>query len=228
MISCVMLCTWPKRAAFVREALVSYDLQTYPRRELVVVNDGATLAPGRADVRVLNVPAGMTIGEKRNVGLANAAGVWVATWDDDDFSFPDRLDHLVALADGAGASVARSGVMWVTDERMRIHALTPSPSYPTAVVWRADAIAAGGYPPISYAEDGELSARMRVRGMAEVVSMTPVYAHRRHGDNVTATRENLADNVRRSLPQALAQIPAAQAQLDSWRAWPCDTLIVPA
>lgn len=227
MVSCVMLCTWPKRSAMIGDALLSYELQTYPHRELVVVNDGAPLRALRDDVTVVNVPAGMTIGAKRNVGLRVASGDWVATWDDDDFSWPERVATLVELATQQGASAARCNRMWITDRELVIHALTPSVSFPTSVIWRADAIAAGGYPDISYAEDGELSARMRVRGMREVTCSAAMYAHRRHGDNVTATRENLADNVRRMLPQAITAIPAAQQRLDSLLARPRVTLVGP-
>jgi len=228
LVSCVLLCTYPNRAAYIDEALLSYDLQTYPHRELLVVNDGVPLAAARDDVTILNIDPGRTIGEKRTIGLRVASGAWVATWDDDDFSFPERLETLVELADAQNASAARLSRMWIVDADMRIHCLVDSAAYQTGIVWRADALALGGYPPISYAEDMELSIRLAAAGLGTALCPEPLYAHRRHGANVTAARENLVDNIRRALPHALDAVPAAQARLDFLRAQPRDTLIVPS
>ena len=80
-VTCVMLTTHPKRAAFLDDAVRSYRAQTHPRRELLVVNDGPQpLRSTASDVRVINLPAPMSIGEKRNVGLRFAYGGLIATW----------------------------------------------------------------------------------------------------------------------------------------------------
>lgn len=230
LVSCLLLCTWPKRASYIANALLSYELQTYAARELVVVNDGAPLASARADVHVVNVPPQASIGAKRNIALRAATGPWVATWDDDDFSWPDRVGALVALADEVGASAARLKSMWITDEHMTIWGMVRGASYcyPTSVIWRADALAVRGYPEISYAEDVELSARMRLAGCREAYLDAPLYAHRRHEQNVTGNRGDLSVHLQRALPQALDRIPAAQNVLDSLRARPRSTLLVPA
>lgn len=226
MISCVMLCTWPKRAGFIADALASYQLQTHPHRELVVVNDGAPLEPTRDDVSVVNLPSGLSIGEKRNVGLRVASGDWVATWDDDDFSMPERLAELHACA--GNASAARSAAMWVADAGLRVAGLVPGACYPTALLRRADALAVGGYPDLSWLEDMELALRFGARGLRTVLCREPFYIHRRHGANASEGKESLARHLARALPQYAHLVPSVQARLDSLRKRACDTLITPA
>jgi len=228
LVTCVMLCHWPDREAMIADALRSYDQQTHRERELLVVNDGYPLLAARPDVQVLNLVPGLTLGAKRTEALYAARGDWVATWDDDDYSFPERVAVLVAAAWATGACSARFRAIWMADQDLRIGGLVPVEGYQAGVVLRDAALAVGGYPPISYLEDMELSMRLAARGLRTARSDAALYVQRRHAGSVTAGRESLADHLRRALPQANARIPGAQQRLDSLRKAPCDTLVVPA
>jgi glycosyltransferase involved in cell wall biosynthesis len=92
LVSCIM--PTRDRRPFVPLAVDYFLRQDYPRRELIVVDDGRErvdhLLP--ADPRVRYVPAArQPLGGKRNVAVDVAAGAYVAHWDDDDWYAPGRL-----------------------------------------------------------------------------------------------------------------------------------------
>jgi glycosyltransferase involved in cell wall biosynthesis len=92
LVSCIM--PTGDRLAFVPLAVDYFLRQDYPNRELIVVDDGRErvrhLLP--ADSRLRYVPVARTsIGAKRNIALREAAGTYIAHWDDDDWYAPGRL-----------------------------------------------------------------------------------------------------------------------------------------
>lgn len=98
LISCVMP-TFNRRS-FIPLALQCFRDQTYPRKELVVVDDGtdpvADLLEGVQDVRYRRLARRLTIGAKRNLACREAQGEFIAHWDDDDWYAPGRLELQVA------------------------------------------------------------------------------------------------------------------------------------
>jgi len=108
-ISC--LCITEDRPAFMPWLLWNYDRQTWPARELVVVDSSAEpLAVARDDVRVIHAPHRTGVARKRNLALAHARGDIVAWMDDDDWQHPERLARLArALGDGKPYAGAAEG-----------------------------------------------------------------------------------------------------------------------
>lgn len=101
LVSCVMPTF--NRAHWVPTAIALYRRQTYPSTELIVVDDsnddGATrevVPHDDPDIRYIGIPNRITIGEKRNRGVAEARGSVIALWDDDDWYGPERLAVQVA------------------------------------------------------------------------------------------------------------------------------------
>jgi len=91
-------------------ALRCYAAQTYPARELIVVDDGDVHPADEAAVaavegRVLRVPPGTVLGEKLNRGLELARGRLCQKMDDDDWYAPTFVDTMVraVLAGSADA-----------------------------------------------------------------------------------------------------------------------------
>jgi len=202
LVTCVCLTTHPRRAAYLPDALRAYRQQTYPARDLVIVNDGAPLASNVRDVRVVNLPrraAPWTIGEKRNVGIRAARGEYLATWDDDDVSLPRRLEESVAAALAWGADVVRADGMFIADASLslagRCQRSTGAPVMPSALVRRDAAVRAGGYPAANYLEDAALIERIRhvSRGRVETMRGCRWYILRRHTSNVTLDAGERAD-----------------------------------
>lgn len=83
-----------ERVAMANVAIASFTAQTYPARELVVVNHGgAPLRSADPRVREIVVPkeCSLRLGDLRNLGLAACSGEWVLLWDDDDWHGPERI-----------------------------------------------------------------------------------------------------------------------------------------
>ncbi len=98
LISCIM--PTHNRRGFIHLALTCFEAQSYPRKELVVIDDGtdpvSDLLEGRAGVRYARVSRRMTIGAKRNLACELASGEIIAHWDDDDWYGPRRLAEQAA------------------------------------------------------------------------------------------------------------------------------------
>ena len=98
LISCIM--PTHNRRAFLGLTLACFDAQTYPSRELVVIDDGpdavGDLLEGRPGIRYVRVARRMSIGAKRNLACDLAQGELIAHWDDDDWYGPRRLAEQAA------------------------------------------------------------------------------------------------------------------------------------
>ncbi|GEM_PF-1081386 len=82
-------------------ALACYQHQTYPRRELIVVDDGADSPVDECVVtavggRLIRVEPGTPLGTKLNWGAAAARGVLCQKMDDDDWYAPCFLETMVS------------------------------------------------------------------------------------------------------------------------------------
>jgi glycosyltransferase involved in cell wall biosynthesis len=107
LVSCIM--PTRDRRRFVEQSIWYFLRQDYPRKELVVVDDGddrvEDLIPSDDRIRYVALPARQTIGAKRNIACELARGELVAHWDDDDWMSPERLSSQVAALDESGADV---------------------------------------------------------------------------------------------------------------------------
>lgn len=119
-VSCLMVTA--DRPHLVRRAIRSYLQQTYPHRELIVLDNGQQpldeklLADIPADelVYVRQEPKpGRVIGTLRNQALALARGEYIAPqWDDDDWSHPERLmRQMQVLLEGGYDACALAGTL---------------------------------------------------------------------------------------------------------------------
>jgi len=84
------------RAAFIPHAIKSYQSQTYPRRELIIVdngNDGTARLIPKDDptIRYWYVPIPQSTGAMRNICATHAEGQILCHFDSDDWSAPDRV-----------------------------------------------------------------------------------------------------------------------------------------
>ena len=96
MVSCICP-TYGRPATYqhlLEEAVASFLRQTYPNKELIVLNDcpGQELVCQAPDVRVVNrADRFPTLGDKYNAAVSLARGDLIAPWEDDDISLPWRL-----------------------------------------------------------------------------------------------------------------------------------------
>src|SRR5574343_513102 len=97
-ISCLMI-TANKRLELVKRSYQCYINQTYPNRELFVVNEGTKeyqlqlkeLMSGREDVNFLFLNGKYSLGALRNMAIRLCCGEVFCQWDDDDFNSDERL-----------------------------------------------------------------------------------------------------------------------------------------
>src|SRR5579875_774722 len=94
-----VILTTRDRPRFLDIALACYAHQTYPDRELIVVDDGQEFPadPDRvaaAGGKLVRVPPGTPLGTKLNAGVREARGVLCQKMDDDDWYAANFMEKL--------------------------------------------------------------------------------------------------------------------------------------
>ena len=114
VVSC--LCVTENRAAFMPWLVWSFERQTWPNKELVVVDSSQSpLENSEPRVRVVPMPPGTSIAGKRNRALDEARGAYIAWLDDDDWQHPARLSDLSAPLLRGEADLAGATSGWFID-----------------------------------------------------------------------------------------------------------------
>jgi hypothetical protein len=97
LVSCIM--PTADRPEFAAQAIRCFARQEYPRRELIVIDDGqhsvADLTHNQPNVRYIRLARRQSCGAKRNIACEAARGEICIQWDDDDWSGPGRIDRQV-------------------------------------------------------------------------------------------------------------------------------------
>ena len=98
-ITCVMVTGRQRgRLGLVGMAIDCFKRQTYPDRELLVLNHGTfRYADPANNVRevIVDKAPNIHVGMMRNYAFEHATGDWLMTWDDDDWYAPDRIEFQV-------------------------------------------------------------------------------------------------------------------------------------
>jgi glycosyltransferase involved in cell wall biosynthesis len=130
LVSCLMVTAG--RVNLARRAVQCFARQTWPAKELVIVDDGSDdyssmLAefpnPAIRYERIASDGA-RRLGALRNITLDLARGEYCIQWDDDEWYHPRRIeDQLKAIFDagGAGACVLRDTLMHLDDPVFGAH-----------------------------------------------------------------------------------------------------------
>jgi glycosyltransferase involved in cell wall biosynthesis len=111
LVSCIMpTCN---RRRFVAQAVWYFLRQDYPRKELIVLDDGddavADLIPQDDQIRYVRLDRRLPLGQKRNMACELGRGELIAHWDDDDWMAPHRLSAQVRELIDSDADVCGSG-----------------------------------------------------------------------------------------------------------------------
>ena len=194
---------------YLEEALAGLAAQTWPRVEVVLVDDGSTdrtpailarFAASHACARVIRTP-GLGVAGALALEARDARGDLFARQDDDDRSHPERFERPVGfLAAHPGIGVvgsaadildergtrAGAGALALDARAIRRVARRDPPFAGGAVMMRRTAYeSAGGYrAAFRMSEDLDLWLRMDPATLANLPE--PLYAWRRHGSSQTA------------------------------------------
>ncbi len=84
-------------------ALQYYNYQSYPNKEVIVIDDGELFPVDQAAVeavggRLIRVPTGTPTGTKLNAGAEQAKGTFCQRMDDDDYYAPEFMERMIAGA----------------------------------------------------------------------------------------------------------------------------------
>lgn len=99
---------------YVKRAVESVMVQTFPDFELIVINDGSDdgsaallneLARQDSRMQVIHTE-NRGVARARNTGIEQASGEWLAFLDGDDFYYPHALETMYAKTDGCDIVVA--------------------------------------------------------------------------------------------------------------------------
>jgi glycosyltransferase involved in cell wall biosynthesis len=196
LVSCVMPTS--NRRPFIPLALGHFARQDYPRKELIIVDDGSDpvgdLVEGVEGVRYVRLTRRMTIGGKRNLALRHARGQFIAHWDDDDWYAPDRLRYQVAPLVAGEADLTGllntfvlelpGGKFWTVLPHLH-RRMFVGDVHGGTLVYRRDILDSGiRYPETNLAEDAAL-IRQAVRRRKRLMRLDNrgVFVYVRHGCN---------------------------------------------
>ena len=97
LVTCIL--PTKDRAAYIPHAIRCYQAQTYPLKELIIVDNGTditdTLIPPDPSIRYARVKGKFTTGDMRNMCARYALGEIVCHFDSDDWSAPERVTDQV-------------------------------------------------------------------------------------------------------------------------------------
>jgi glycosyltransferase involved in cell wall biosynthesis len=96
-------------------ALNSLAAQTYPRIEVIVINDGGAsvddIVASYPFARVVNLPANVGVHNAVVLGSATTMGEYLAFLADDDLLMPDHLERLVVAMLRSGMAIAHGNAI---------------------------------------------------------------------------------------------------------------------
>lgn len=196
LVTCIMP-TYNRRP-FVPLALECFRLQSYPNRELIIVDDGSDpvedLACREPGVRYIPLTRRMSVGAKRNLACREARGEIIAHWDDDDWYGPSRLDlQVLPILRGEAdiTGMENRFVLSVADQRFwtvdrRVHrTMFVGDLHGGTILFRTSMWKGGvRYPDSSLGEDAYLLRQALRRGMRmQRIDNDGTFVYVRHGTN---------------------------------------------
>lgn len=177
------------RMALAQRAVLNFQNQTYPHRELLIVNDDEddslqTWVQKLGDRRIhflRQPPEQRSLGALRNIALREARGDFVAQWDDDDLSNPMRLaiETGLVLLHNADACFLQRWMMWAPGQRRL--AISHRRLWEGSFLARKDIVPP--YPDIAKGEDTPVADAIALNQCTVLLDFPQLYTYVVHGRN---------------------------------------------
>lgn len=186
------------RPEMAARAVEYFDAQTWPEKELVILDD-----PGmpsflngidRADIQYYRISG--QVGSKRNICCARARGEVIIHWDDDDISSPDRMADQVERLISSGKSVTGYSAMRFAGSDVWEYRGGPECTLGTSLCYRRDWWRAHPFPTLQVGEDGEFVGSALRMGQLTAVDAGDLMTASIHPGN-TSPRQLSGSNWRR-------------------------------
>jgi glycosyltransferase involved in cell wall biosynthesis len=175
------VCCTCNRPITLGRIIKCFERQTYPDRELVILDDLGQYNNQTGDRwRLVSVTQRFpTLGEKRNACAEFATGDFLAVWDDDDFYYPHALESLVEALEVAQLVQPRVAMDFRPDGTLVCQETFRKPgfyAYHGCWGYRREAfLRVGGYPAINCGDDGELQGRFQAAKIRSIDIKTPPF-----------------------------------------------------
>jgi hypothetical protein len=169
------------RNPLAREAVRCFVEQTYPPRELLILNEGEEAIGVEArNIREIQIEkvATRTLGDLRNLALELANGDWVIQWDDDDWYGPERIEAQMH-ARRPGAAVLLGDIIHYSLHRHSGFRTDWVSGFPGSILHERTGTVR--YPSLSRGED--IVFQRQFRKIIVVRSERPLYIYRHHAQN---------------------------------------------
>ena len=170
----------------VERAIRCFQLQTWPQRELVIVTlrrseqlEALVARDGR--IKLYDSPMGLTLGDQRNLSVARAKGVFLATWDDDDCHAPERLSIAMHTLLNSHAQAVFLSRVWIWIETRQRLGLSCRGVWENTMVVRRSALPA--YPALEWGSDTVVRQMMEGLHTLALIDQPNLYAYCYTGEN---------------------------------------------
>jgi glycosyltransferase involved in cell wall biosynthesis len=227
LVSCLTVTR--RRVGLLARAVACFRSQTVESRELVIVYDGddtetARYVEGLGDPQIRGVKATKRhrLGWLRNIAVSGARGEFVAQWDDDDWSSPNRLQAQLRAIRNSGkdaCALSRWTVYDTASERSYLSYVRP---------WEGSLVARRSALPnydgsLSRAEDTPVVETLVERGQLVLLNRPDLYIYVHHGAN-TWEASHFQDLLARSRPLSDRHSKSVASRLAQCQGAPkCDT-----
>lgn len=188
LITC--LCVTQERVALLRRSIQCFLNQTYPRRELVIVHQSDdddtrrfVAELGDAFIHGVETPASprLSLGSLRNIARQAGTGAYVATWDDDDWHNPTRLErqmHAIRDSGKRGCVLSRCTLY---DSRTRRAYISRARSWEGSFVGERAILPP--YPDVARGEDTPVVDALVRQRQLTFLDRPDLYVYTHHGMN---------------------------------------------
>ncbi|SEB19894.1 glycosyltransferase family 2 protein [Pedobacter hartonius] len=194
LVSC--LCITDNRPSLLLKAIVNFDAQNYPNRELVISYPSTDIATKNllnrlletSDLNIIPVErnASDSIGKAKNLAIHHCEGDYICTWDDDDIYYTNRLAHQFNSLQGQGKYFQAgilSHILLYNANTQKAYSSFPS-YWGGSLICRKDLIIRYPYSNTNIAEDTSLLKSLESIKLLQKIDDAPyLYIFVYHGKN---------------------------------------------
>jgi glycosyltransferase involved in cell wall biosynthesis len=187
LVSCLMVTR--DRPRLAARAIECFLAQSYPNRELIVIDGGESDELQQGIEAICYPPIKLhrerqgnrPVGELRNLAVEKAVGRYLCSWDDDDLYDPDRLSVQMAAISALGADacfLARLQLWWPARRTL---------AFSTRRMWEGTMVCAKEkmppYPHLHRGEDPPVAYRLWRTARVVLLDEPRLYTYVFHGSN---------------------------------------------